>query len=189
MYAVKHSLILVSTLGLVLTVSASAGFAQDAVLAASKNKTVVDGVVHPGEYSFSSDFGPLALYVNRSGEGLYIGVVGSTAGWVAFGLGSVAMDGATIFMGFLGSDGKAHFKPQAGKDHMHSDVGRDVSDTIVSYAMTKSEGKTTLEVELKPAAYIKKGQTTLDLIFAEGAQPSFTPYHTFRGSLSLKLAQ
>ena len=63
------------------------GFAQS--LAVSTNKTVVDGVVKAGEYSFSQEFGPLTLYANRTADTLHLAVVGSTTGWVAVGLGIV----------------------------------------------------------------------------------------------------
>ena len=163
------------------------GFAQAKSLPVSANKTVVDGVVNSAEYSYAQEFGPLTLYANRSNETLNLAVVGSTTGWVAVGLGSLKMNGSTIFMGFVGADGKPQFKPLAGQGHRHID-DKGAADTIVSYQIKEANGKTTLEIALKAADYIKSGQSTLDMIFAVGDDKSFTPYHSFRGSVSLKVS-
>jgi hypothetical protein len=167
----------------------AAAFGQAKSLAITKNKTAVDGVVNPDEYSFSENFGDLSLYVNRTADALYLGAVGNTTGWVSVGLGSLKMDGATIFIGYVGSDGKVKFKPQAGSGHSHKDVGDDVSGTIISYAMKESGDTTTLEIALRPAAYIKAGQSALQIIYAEGTEKSFIPRHMLRGALSLALAK
>jgi hypothetical protein len=167
----------------------TAAFGQSADLATTTNKTVVDGVVNPAEYSFSKSFDELSLYANRTADALYLGVVGNTTGWVSVGLGSLKMEGATIFIGFVGSDGKVQFKPQAGSGHSHRDVGDAVAATIISYAMKESGGKTTLEIALKPAAYIAAKQSSLQVIYAEGTEKSYIPRHMFRGALSIPLAK
>jgi hypothetical protein len=175
---------------LVFTVAlGTAAFGQSAALATTTNKTVVDGVVNPAEYSFSKNFDDLSLYANRTGDALYFGVVGNTTGWVSVGLGSLKMDGATIFIGFVGSDGKVQFKPQAGSGHSHRDVGATVAATIISHAMKESGGKTTLEIALKPAAYIAAGQSALQVIYAVGTEKSYIPRHMFRGAMSIPLAR
>jgi len=175
-------------LSLVLLAIGAAAFGQAATLTVTTSKPVVDGVVNPKEYSVAMDYKDLVLYVSRTADALYVAVVGNTTGWVAFGLGSQKMDGATIFMGFVQSDGKVQFKPQAGRGHAHRDTTADVMATIGSYVMKEAGGKTTLEVELKPASYIKTGQAALDMIYAQGTEKSFTPIHMLRGALSLKLA-
>jgi hypothetical protein len=175
-------------LGLMVFAGATA-FGQAKNLAITTNKTVVDGVVNPAEYGWSQDFGKLSLYVNRTADTLYIGVVGATTGWVAVGLGSMKMNGSTIFMGFVAQDGKVQFKPQAGFGHAHKDADQAVADTVVSDAMKEVGGKTTLEIALKPATYIKAGQEALLVIYADGPEDSFTPLHMFRGALSIPLAQ
>jgi hypothetical protein len=155
-------------------------------LGTSTRKPSVDGVVQAGEYSYSQNFDQqMTLYASRTASTLYLAVVANTSGWVAIGLGQ-RMDGADIFMGFV-KDGKATFKAQVGKGHRHADAPADVSDTVESYALKQSGGKTTLEVALKADSYIKSGQSTLDLIFAKGDQGNFTQYHTYRNLTSLKL--
>ncbi len=170
---------------IIMALAGATAFAQSNTLAVSKTAPAVDGVINAGEYSFQRDLGKMQLSLNRTADTLYIGVTGDTTGWIAIGLGSQKMNGSTIFMGFL-ADGKAQFKPQMGKGHAHGDI--DASAAIVSYAMKQADGKTTLEVALKAAAFIKDGQPNLDLIYAIGPAPNFAVYHTFRGAMRVDLA-
>jgi hypothetical protein len=182
----KRTIIVVLALAALALVAAT-GFAQDASLAVSANKTVVDGTANPAEYGFSKSLGPLVLFASRTADTLSLAVVGKTGGWVAVGLGSPKMNGSTIFMGFVGSDGKVQFKPQLGSGHMHANAPGEVDKTVVAYAIKETGGVTTLEIALKTDAYLAKGQPSLDLIFAIGADKSFAGMHTYRGALSLKL--
>ncbi len=163
----------------------AAAFGQS--LATTTTKTVVDGAVNPEEYSYSKTFEGLTIYANRTADALYLAVVGDTTGWVALGLGSMRMDGSTIFMGFVGQGGKVQFKVQGGSGHSHRDVSADVADTVAKYAIKEAGGKTTLELELKPASYIKAGQSSLDTIYAMGTEKSFIPRHFMRGAVSIPL--
>jgi hypothetical protein len=172
---------------LFLVAGTAAIFAQDK-LPAGTAKPVVDGVVKSGEYSYTHDFDQqLTLSASRTSDTLYFGVVGNTSGWVAVGLGSERMDGAAIFIGYVGADGKVQFKPQLGKGHRHGEATSDISGSVVSYAMKEAGGKTTLEIAVKAADFVKAGQGSLDVIFGEGDQKSFTQYHTYRGATSLAL--
>ena len=165
-----------------------AGSAEDQKpLVVSSVVTTVDGTIHEGEYSYMHDYGSLKLYVNRTAEALYLGVVGNTSGWVGVGVGSLKMDRATIFIGYVDDGGAEQFKIQTGSAHTHGDVSGDVSSTVISHAMTEHDRTTTLEVALKPDAYIDPGQTHLDLIFAAGQLKSFTERHFFRDFLRLNL--
>ena len=183
----RSTIVLISVGVLLFALVGAAGFAQSGSLPVSAAKTVVDGVVHPSEYSFSQAFGPLTLSANRTADTLYLAVVGKTSGWVAVGLGSVKMNGATIFMGFVDGDGKVQFKAQTGAGHGHADAAKTVSDTVISSAIVEAGGTTTLEIALKAGGYITSGQSALDLIFALGGDKSFTGRHSFRGATSLKL--
>jgi hypothetical protein len=170
---------------LLLALVGATGFAQS--LAITTNKTVIDGVVKADEYSFTQQFDSLTLYANRTKDVLSLAIVGDTTGWVSIGLGSLKMDGATIFMGFVGKDGKAQFKTQAGTGHRHTDATKSVADSVSAYAIKEADGKTTLELSVTPSAYIKSGQSALDVIYAVGEDKSFIPKHSSRGALSLKL--
>jgi hypothetical protein len=168
-----------------LALVGATGFAQN--LAVTTNKVAVDGAVTANEYGFSKEFDSLTLYVNRTKDSLSLAIVGDTSGWVSVGLGSLKMDGATIFMGYVGADGKVKFTSQMGAGHRHADAAKSVADTVSSYAIKEANGKTTMELSLNPAAYIKDGQSSLDLIYAVGEDKSFVPRHSSRGALSLKL--
>ena len=178
--------VMAAVMVVLLTSAGTAAFAQGK-LGVSARKPSIDGVIQAGEYGYSQDFDQqMTLYASRTATTLYLAVVANTTGWVAVGLGSPRMDGADIFMGFV-KDGKVTFKPQLGKGHRHSDAPADVADTLVSYAMKQAGGKTTLEVALKAGAYVKGGQSSLDVIFAMGDQDSFTQYHSYRNTTSLAL--
>ena len=183
----RRLIVLISVSVLLFALVGAAGFAESGSLPVSAMKTVVDGVVHPNEYSFSQAFGPLTLSANRTADTLYLAVAGKTSGWVAVGLGSVKMNGATIFMGFVDGDGKVQFKAQGGTGHSHKDAAKSVSDTVISSAITEADGTTTLEIALKAGAYITSGQPALDLIFALGGGKSFMSMHSYRNTTSLKL--
>jgi hypothetical protein len=184
----KRPRILPLVLTAVLVFVGAEGFAQ--TLAVGTAKPEVDGVVKAGEYAVQKDYGSMQISLSRTADTLFVAAVGGTTGWIAVGLGSVKMEGATIFMGFVGEDGKVQFKPQAGSGHKHSDVSdKAVADSVISYAIKESKGKTTLEVAVKAETYIQDGQKSLDLIFAIGPAKSFSPYHIFRGSQSVALAQ
>ena len=180
----RRNLVLLFSLVL-LTALGAAAFGQS--LATTTNKTVVDGVVNAAEYSYSKTFQGLTLYANRTSDALYLAVVGETTGWVAVGLGSMRMDGSTIFMGFVGSGSKEQFKVQAGSGHSHKEASADVSATVVSYVLKEAGGKTTLELQLKPDSYLKSGQSSLDTIYAMGTETSFIPRHFMRGAVSIPL--
>ena len=175
-------------LAVLLAGVAVAAFSQDQRLAVSSTKPSVDGVVQAGKYTYMHDFDhQLTLYATRTADTLYFGVVAHTDGWVSVGLGSKKMDGAVIFMGFVGTDGKVSFKTELGKGRRHVDAPADINAAVTSYAMKQESGNTTLEVAVKAAAFIKQGQSSLDVIYAIGDERSYTRYHSYRGATSLAL--
>ncbi len=177
-----------AALVLILTLAGASASAQANALKPGSLRTDVDGVVSPGEYSWTRTFGPIRLDLNLTPDALYVAVVGNTRGWVAVGLGSLVMNRATIFIGYVGRDGKTHFKPQTGSGHRHFDAAASVSETILSSAMKQAGGRTTLEIALKPGSYVKAGQASLDIIYAMGSDADFTTYHSYRGAVSVPLA-
>jgi hypothetical protein len=173
-----------------LVLTGGVAFSQDAKLAVSAKTPVVDGVVKADEYSFTKDLGQAQISLSQSADTLWIGVVGTTTGWVAVGLTSLKMDGSAIFMGFVDPAGAVQFKPQVGAGHGHKDTTeKQVTDSILSSAMKEEGGKTSLEIALKADRWIKSDQASLKLIYAIGSQDSFTPWHTARGSMTVVLAQ
>jgi len=108
----------------------------------------VDGKVVAGEYAQSKAIigGDATLNWSPDGKGgLYLALTAKGSGWAAVGLDSRAMNGAYIYMGFVGSDGKAVFSEQAGKGHRHTDSGKKTADQSV---VKLASGVTTLEFHL-----------------------------------------
>jgi hypothetical protein len=100
------------------------------IFAVSAQPTV-DGKISDGEYQSSVSVlgGKVVVsYQSDADGGLFIGVKGKTNGWTAVGLGSQKMDGAIIFIGYVGADGKAVFSEETGKGHGHSKNQTAVSD-------------------------------------------------------------
>lgn len=173
-----------------LALGAAAGFAQEAALPVSAKEAVVDGVVKPGEYTWSKSFGQLELFLSRSADTLWIGAVGSTTGWVSVGLGSMRMDKSAIYFGFVDPSGKVQFKPQLGAGHGHADTADPaIAGSLLASAMKEEGGKTTLEIAVKAGQWITDGQAALNLIYAIGSQDSFSPRHTLRGAIAVPLAR
>ena len=170
---------------LLLAVGGATGFAQS--LAVTTNKTAIDGAVNASEYSFTKQIESMTLYANRTKDLLSLAILGDTTGWVSVGLGSLKMEGSTIFMGFVGNDGKVQFKTQAGTGHRHTEAPKSAVDSVTAYAIKVVDGKTMMEVSLTPAAYIKEGQSSLQIIWGVGEAKSFIPKHSSRGALSIKL--
>ena len=155
----------------------------------SGEPVVVDGVVSSDEYTFTKDLGQVQLAISRSADTLWIGVVGKTTGWVAAGLGTLKMDKAAIYIGFVDSSGKVQLKPQLGAGRSHSDTADPrITGSLLSSAMKEEDGKTTLELAFTADTWID-GREALELIYAIGAQDSFSPRHIVRGALSVALAR
>jgi hypothetical protein len=142
---------------------------------------VVDGVVNPGEYTFTRDSGDFSLFARRTADTLYLAVKGATTGWAAVGVGALQMDGATIFMGYVDDTGAESFKPQAGMPgHTHEDTPDAVLKTVRAHALTEKDGITTLEVALTVDAYMTATADSLPVIYAIGPDDSFSEYHLER---------
>jgi hypothetical protein len=185
-----RSKVFVPVLAVAMALVAVAGFSQEKRLPVGSAQPVVDGVLETGEYALQNDYGSMQISLSRTADTLYVGAAGRTQGWVAVGLNSLKMDGATIFMGAVAEDGTVRFSPQAGSAHRHSDVqDKAVSDSVVSYAVKEADGSTILEIALKAGPYIMDGQESLDIIFAIGSVDTFYAYHSYRGSDEVALTQ
>jgi hypothetical protein len=174
----------------VLVLLPLAASAQSGDLTVTGNAPKVDGSISAGEYSFQKDFGQMTLGLSRSADTLYVGLSGKTSGWIAVGLGSLSMNGASMFMGYVGADGNPQLEPQVGKGYRHtSPSGTAMNDDVVSYAIKERGGETIMELALKSGAFIKPDQKALDLIFSMGASKSTRQYHKYRNWLQVRLAR
>jgi hypothetical protein len=167
-----------------LTGFAAIGQTQTISLPVSKETPTIDGVFTASEYSTVAELDKMTLRLSRTADTLYAAVSGQTTGWVAVGFGSPKMDGSLIFIGFVGSDGKAMMKIQKGSGHSHADVQ---SDALIQFAAKEDKGVTTLELALKASSIIAKGATDLPVIYATGRADSFSSLMSFRGSVPVKL--
>jgi hypothetical protein len=172
---------------LVFVLLAAAGVAAQNTLTLGRTTTVLkmDGIIGEKEYTLVADAPDMKISLSWTTEVLYVGVSGQTRGWVAVGLGSGAMDGATMYIGSV-SDGKTRFKVQKGAGHSHSDAK---IDTPLNHAMTEADGSTTLELALQASEFISPGQRQLDIILAMGSSDSFSEYHQSRYGTSVRLTQ
>jgi hypothetical protein len=153
-------------------------------LPVSKESPTIDGVSSASEYPVGTDVGKMKLWLSRTADTVYAAFSAPTTGWVAMGFGSPKMDGALMFIGFVGKDGKSQLKIQKGSGHSHGDVE---SDALIQFAMKEEGGMTTLELALKASRVIEKGATDLPMIFSMGGADNFTSIHLARGSQPVKL--
>ena len=170
---------------LLLAVAALAGAQTSGTLSVTNALPKVDGVIGAKEYSLTTDVSGMQLGLSLSADTLFVAVSCPTTGWVAVGLGSTHMDGAVMYIGFVGSD-KAQLKVQQGSGHRHNDTN---TNAPVQYSLSESNGKTFMEVALKASSFIAKGQKTLDIVVAMGTADSFVAMHKARAGLSISLAQ
>lgn len=148
--------------------------------AAAQTSPSVDGRIEPGEYPFETSAGPLTLYAAVEAGTIHLAVVGRTSGWVAVGVGSRRMEGATIFMGYV-AGGREAFTFQQGRGHSHRSAGR----AEPPHAVAEHDGTTTLEVALERSAYLGAGASSLDAIYAMGDTDSFVLYHAARAQATI----
>jgi len=175
----------VSIAALFVLAGTAAGAQAALTLKLSMAAPTVDGIVSAKEYPVAADSAGMQVNLAWTADALYLAVVGQTSGWVAAGLGSRAMDNAVISIGYVAGD-KAQLKVQRGAGHTHGDEQGYVP---VKFAMKEANGQTALELALKPADFIAKGQKQLDLIVAFGGSDSFVFLHRAKARLSVSLAQ
>jgi len=135
----------------------------------------VDGRVMPGEYSRSVSLldGAVTVFWQADASGgLYVAVSAATTGWVGLGLGSVVMDGAHIFMGFV-RNGTPVFSEQIGVGHSHSQSPEKSAD---SFAVGERDGTTTLEFHI-PAGKVPLDGNRVDFIVAYSGSADLTTFH------------
>jgi hypothetical protein len=154
----------------VLAAAAQIGFGDS--LTETNNSTNIDGVIKPGEYSYTKRAGDMTLYANWSSGALYFGLEAETEGWVSVGFGSRRMDGAHIIIGF--SDGnRGVLKEQTGMGHKHPDTdARYVQD----YDVVEEAGVTTMEFVVD-AAEVLGSIDNLPVIMAFGSTDALSMYH------------
>ncbi len=180
----KNLAALVALTAFLFAASAIGAQTKPVELSPSDTWVTVDGVSAASEYTATAESGKTKLSLARDKDNVYVSIAGETTGWIAVGFGSLKMDGALMFIGFVGTDGKAQGKLQKGKGHTHADFA---SDALVQFAMKEANGVTTLELVVKAASVIVKDAKALPVIWAVGGADSFVSPHRSRGSLTVTL--
>ncbi len=132
-----------------------------------------DGMVSAGEYRFTKTASDITLGVTLSADGktLYVSVQAPTTGWVAFGVGSLKMNGAFMVLAY-DANGAPTISEQTGKGHSHSP---NAASILTAGAVKETNGVTTLEAAL-PASSFVTGDT-IKFIAASGRADNLTSMH------------
>ena len=137
---------------------------------------VVDGKVLVGEYAHTLSVlagqGSLSWSQDAPG-GLWVAMTATNKGWAAVGLGAKRMSGATMYLGFVGSDGKAVFSEQTGKGHRHVDAAAASADKS---AVVQAGGTTVVEFHLASGKLPFAGKS-IPFIAAFGPSADLTSFH------------
>jgi hypothetical protein len=139
----------------------------------------VDGKIYDGKYSSSVPVlgGKVTVFYQADGSGgLYVAVKGKTKGWIAVGLGSQKMDGATIFIGYVGNDGNGVYSEDSGKGHDHTPKATAVSD---QHIVATDGDSTVLEFHLPSSAVPSAGPKGIPFIAAYSDSKDLTSWHGF----------
>jgi hypothetical protein len=166
---------------LLLILAATAAFAQK--LPAVSPAATVDGVVAANEYSLSVPLDKMTLFAARTADTLYVAVQAETTGWVAFGAGSLRMDKAWIYIGYV-KGAEVGFDSHRGAGHRHQAAA---SAPTAAYSLGEAAGVTTLELSFKLTDLIAAGQADLKCIVAIGRQDNLGSIHARRRAVTLQL--
>ncbi|HEQ71085.1 MAG TPA: hypothetical protein ENN69_01220 [Spirochaetia bacterium] len=161
------------------------GEEESPVLSPSQKPPLLDGAVTPEEYSLSYDFDTLKLFLSRSGDVIFLGLVSTLPGWAAVGVGSDKMNGAVMIIGYV-RDGEAVVTEQLGTGHRHSPS--EPGDGILrASAITERNGLVSLEVELPVSAVIPDGAAAFPVLIAASDTDSFSEYHSIRREVTVRI--
>ena len=147
-----------------------------AVGAFAMAEPVVDGKVAAGEYAHTqavlSGNGSLSWSQDAQG-GLSVALTVKTKGWAAVGFGAKRMTGSTVYLGFVGADGKAVFSEQTAKGHRHSDATAKACDKS---AVARIGNTTVIEFHLAGGKLPFTGQS-VPFITAFSASADLVTFH------------
>ncbi|MHA2032575.1 MAG: DOMON domain-containing protein [Candidatus Kariarchaeaceae archaeon] len=163
---------------------------------------VIDGVITPGEYnslkSFSS--GDYKLYWEVVDDtSISIGIVAKTTGWVALGIDPTSqMQDADIIYGWVEPNGTvviydAFSLNPTGANHP-ADTTLGGTNDILSYNGSENTTSTTIEFTRLLSTDDLDNDNNIpvngdvDIIWAYGADDSFSSYHSARGTSVLTIA-
>ena len=154
-------------------------------LAPSPKAPAADGMVSPGEYSYTSAQKDMTLHLSLSADGrtLYAALEAPTTGWVAVGLGSTRMDGAFMVLGY-DAGGTPAVREDTGRGHRHTP---NPDRILTAQAVRETPGKTVLEFALPAAPHA--AASGLKLILAYGRRDDFTSIHARYAQVEVPIAR
>lgn len=139
-----------------------------------------DGVVQSGEYQFTKSVSGMKVSATLGTDGnLYLAIEAPTSGWVALGIGGLAMDGSRLFLS-VDSGGSPSFSEQVGSGHHHDAA---TASIVKKWAVHAANGSTTLELVLPADSAIVDGK--LDIIAAYSTSASLMARHAAHASFEL----
>lgn len=153
---------------------------------------VLDGIIESDEYSDSTSFNAekFILYWSIEGDAIYLGLIGSTDGWVTIGIEPTdSMQDADMIFGWVYENGTVGILDcySTGKYGPHppdTDIGGTLD--VLAYNGSEDSGKTTIEFSRKLVTgdlYDKelpiKGN--VNIIWALGPSDNYLDKHTTKG--------
>jgi hypothetical protein len=107
-----------------------------------------DGVIQPGEYTGSRQYGAYSIHWRSDGQFIYLGLSARTSGWVAVAFQpGTGMKGADMLLGLL-KDGKAEIQDRYCTDNLGThpaDIELGGIENILDSGGKEENGLTTLE--------------------------------------------
>ena len=135
---------------------------------------VPDGIITPGEYLGSENYGSCVIYWRSDSQYIYIGMTAETSGWLAIGIqpGS-RMNNADMIMGTV-INGKTEVQDQFstgdfGPHRIDTELGG--TDDIQAFSGKEESSKTTIEFK---RAFVTNDK--YDISFAKGANKIIWSY-------------
>ena len=157
---------------------------------------MIDGVISPGEYNSSKSFssGNYELYWEViDGGSISIGMVAKTTGWVALGIDPTSqMQDADLIYGWVEANGIViiydafSLNPTGANHPVDTTIGG--TNDIISYNGSENATTTTIEFTRPLSSTDVDNDNDIpvngdvDIIWAYGADDSFSSYHSARGS-------
>jgi hypothetical protein len=173
-------------------------FLTGVLLSAAAQKQ--DGIIDPGEYSFSSEFkgGDFILHWEVRGDTFAAALDAATKGWVSLGIDpQTIMDKADMIIGWVDAEGRAHgldcfSVDMFGPHPPDTDLGG--KDDLISFGGTEKDGRTVFEF-IRPLSagdpYDKpipsKGE--LSVIWAYADTDDFDEIHSSAGAAVISISE
>lgn len=145
---------------------------------------VINAIISPSEYQQTIECGKgMELFITITEKKIFLAAKAKTTGWISIGPGSIVMDKADMFIGYV-KDGKPFFTKLIGVNHSHTKAD---SMEVGSFAVKEIAGYTYLEFSVDKDKYIKEGISEFPVLVGYAKKDDFKTRHKFRKSLVVKI--